>query len=113
MYLVAYEAQTPRKGYTGDNALLSKSRKRAVSAQQRFDLAYLACGSISVFANPSLSRSFDFGGGWLLVKEAGGIFTDIKGNPIEAVEISLKKNTSLLASGNEGLHKEALRLLTQ
>jgi myo-inositol-1(or 4)-monophosphatase len=93
--------------------LLAKSRKTRCLGATALDLAYLACGSISVFVNPSLSRSFDFGGGWLLVKEAGGIFTDIKGNSIEAVEINLKKSTSLLASGNEELHKEALRLLTQ
>ncbi|MBA3060317.1 MAG: inositol monophosphatase, partial [Nitrospirae bacterium] len=93
--------------------LLSKSRKTRCLGATALDLAYLACGSISIFANPSLSRSFDFGGGWLLVREAGGIFTDIKGNPIEAAEISLKKNASLLASGNKELHKEALRLLTQ
>jgi hypothetical protein len=31
----------------------------------------------------------------------------------EAEEISLKKSTSLLASGNEELHKEALKLLAQ
>ncbi|MFZ3122799.1 MAG: inositol monophosphatase family protein [Thermodesulfovibrionales bacterium] len=113
MYLVAYEAQSPGRDIQGIMPLLSKSRKTRCLGATALDLAYLACGSISIFANLSLSRSFDFGGGWLLVKEAGGIFTDIKGNPIEAAEISLKKSTSLLASGNEELHKEALKLLRQ
>ncbi|MDI6744812.1 MAG: inositol monophosphatase family protein [Thermodesulfovibrionales bacterium] len=113
MYLIAYEAQTPGKDIKEIMPLLSKSRKTRCLGATALDLAYLACGSISVFVNPSLSRSFDFGGGWLLVKEAGGIFTDVKGNSIEVAEISLKKNTSLLASGNEELHEEALRLLTQ
>ncbi|MBI1811255.1 MAG: hypothetical protein HY035_08560 [Nitrospirae bacterium] len=113
MYLVAYEAQSPARDIQGIMPLLSKSRKTRCLGATALDLAYLASGSISIFANPSFSRSFDFGGGWLLVKEAGGIFTDIKGNPIETAEISLKKSTSLLASGNEELHKEALRLLAQ
>ena len=113
MYLVAYEAQSPGRDIQGIMPLLSKSRKTRCLGATALDLAYLACGSISIFVNPSLSRSFDFGGGWLLVKEAGGIFTDIKGNPVEATEISLKKNASLLASGNEDLHKEALKLLRQ
>jgi len=112
-YLIAYEAQTPGKDIKEIMPLLSKSRKTRCLGATALDLAYLASGSISVFVNPSLSRSFDFGGGWLLVKEAGGIFTDIKGNAIEKTEISLKKNASLLASGNEELHKEALRLLAQ
>ena len=90
LYLIAYEAQTPGRDIQGIMPLLSKSRKTRCLGATALDLAYLACGSISIFVNPSLS-SFDFGGGWLLVREAGGIFTDIKGNPIEAAEISLKK----------------------
>jgi len=80
--------------------LLSKSHKTRCLGATALDLAYLACGSISVFVSPSLSRSFDFGGGWLLVKEAGGLFTDMDGNPIDDIEIGLKKSSPLLASGN-------------
>ena len=76
------------------------------------DIAYLASGSISVFANPSPSRSFDFAGGWLLVQEAGGVFTDMQGNPIDNIEVSLKKSTSLLVSGNARLHEKALKLIS-
>jgi myo-inositol-1(or 4)-monophosphatase len=112
-YLTAYEAQTPRKDIPRIIPLLAESRKTRCLGATALDLAYLAYGAISVFANPSPSRGFDFAGGWLLIKEAGGIFTDIKGNPIEAVEVSLKKNTSLLASGNERLHEKALRLLSK
>lgn len=110
-YLVAYEAQVPRKDIPGIVPLLSESRKTRCLGATALDLAYLAYGAISVFANPSPSRSFDFAGGWLLVREAGGIFTDMKGNPIESIEVSLKKSTSLLVSGNERLHEKALRLL--
>jgi len=112
-YLVAYEAQSPKKDVPRIMPLLSRSMKTRCLGATALDLAHLAYGSISIFVNPSFSRSFDFGGGWLIVKEAGGIFTDIEGNPIEPVEISLKKSVSLLASGNESLHKEALKLLRQ
>ena len=110
-YLIAYEAQSPNKDLSRIISLLAQSRKTRCFGATALDLAYLACGAISVFANPSLSRSFDFAGGWLLVKEAEGIFTDIKGNPIETLEVSLKKSTSLLVSGNNRLHEKALRLL--
>ncbi|MEK6580774.1 MAG: inositol monophosphatase family protein, partial [Nitrospirota bacterium] len=113
LYLVAYEAQSPKKDIPRIIPLLAKSMKTRCLGATALDLAYLAYGSISIFANPSLSRSFDFGGGWLIVKEAGGIFTDIEGNSLEKVEISLKKSVSLLAAGNENLHKEALKLLKQ
>src|SRR4030043_1877592 len=112
-YLIAYEAQTPHEDILRIIPLLAESRKTRCLGATALDLAFLAYGAISVFANPSPSRGFDFAGGWLLIKEAGGIFTDIKGNPIEAVEVSLKKNTSLLASGNESLHEKALRLLSR
>ncbi len=110
-YLVAYEVQSPKKDIPRIMSLLSRSMKTRCLGATALDLAHLAYGSISVFVNPSLSRSFDFGGGWLIIKEAGGSFTDIEGNPIERIEISLKKSVSLLASGNENLHKEALKLL--
>ena len=110
-YLVAYEAQSPSKDIAGLMPLLSASRKTRCFGSTALDLSYLACGAISIFANPSPSRSFDFAGGWLLVKEAGGIFTDVKGNPIEKVEVGLQRSVSLLVSGNALLHEKALRLL--
>jgi len=110
-YLVAYEAQAPHRDIPRIIPLLSESRKTRCLGATALDLSYLASGAISIFANPSPSRSFDFAGGWLLVKEAGGVFTDITGNPIDAVAFSLKKSTSLLVSGNERLHENALRLL--
>jgi myo-inositol-1(or 4)-monophosphatase len=112
-YLVAYEAQSPHRDIPRIGPILSESRKTRCFGATALDLAYLAYGAISVFANPSPSRSFDFGGGWLLVKEAGGIFTDMNGDTIETTEVGLKKSTSLLVSGNERLHEKALRLLSR
>jgi myo-inositol-1(or 4)-monophosphatase len=109
--LVAFETGVPKRDISRIMPLLLQAFKPRCFGSTALDLAYLANGSISVFVNPQLSRSFDFGGGWLLVKEAGGIFTDILGNSIEQKEISLGKSTSLLASGNRKLHEEALKLL--
>jgi len=110
-YLISYEAQNPRKDVPRLISLLSESRKTRCLGSTALDLSYLACGAISVFANPSPSRSFDFAAGWLLVKEAGGIFTDMKGNGIEGIEAGLKKASPLLVSGNKSLHEKALKLL--
>ncbi len=110
-YLTAYEAQSPRTDIPRIIPLLAESRKTRCFGATALDLAYMAYGAISVFANPSPSRSFDFAGGWLLVKEAGGVLTDMNGNSIDAVEVGLGRSTSLLVSGNERLHDKALRLL--
>jgi myo-inositol-1(or 4)-monophosphatase len=113
LYLTAYEAQSPAKDIHSIIPLLSESRKTRCLGATALDIAYLANGSISIFANPSPSRSFDFAGGWLLVQEAGGVFTDMRGNPVNNVEISLNKSTPLLVSGNMKLHEKALGLLSQ
>jgi myo-inositol-1(or 4)-monophosphatase len=111
LYLVAYEAQAPKKDIPWIIPLISKSKKTRCLGSTALDLAYLASGAISIFVSPSLSRSFDFAGGWLLVKEAGGIFTDINGVSLEPLKVSIKKSTSLLVSGNKELHENALRIL--
>jgi myo-inositol-1(or 4)-monophosphatase len=112
-YLVAYEARTPKKDITRIMPLLSEAKKTRCLGATALDLSYLASGAVSVFANPSFSRAFDFGGGWLLVKEAGGVFTDIMGNTVDSVEVGLKKTASLLVSGNKRLHDTSLKLLNK
>jgi myo-inositol-1(or 4)-monophosphatase len=109
--LIAFEAQTPGNDIPRIIPLLSKSSKARCLGATALDLAYLAYGSISVFVCPSPSRSFDFAGGWLLAKEAGGVVTDLRGNSLEDIELGLTKSTPLLASGNRRLHDKALRIL--
>lgn len=110
-YLIAYEAQSPGRDIPEILPLLSMAHKTRCLGSTALDLAYLARGSISVFVSPSPSRSFDFAGGYLLVRESGGIFTDIEGKPVEGIEIGLGKSAPLLASANKEIHQRALRLL--
>ncbi|MFZ5908214.1 MAG: inositol monophosphatase family protein [Nitrospirota bacterium] len=111
LYLVAYEAQSPGNDIASILSLLAGARKTRCLGSTALDLSYLAYGAISVFANPSPSRTFDFGAGWLLAREAGAVFTDMQGHSIEQVRLGLEKSTSLLVSGNEHLHEKALKLL--
>ncbi|MBF0505756.1 MAG: hypothetical protein HQL09_02870 [Nitrospirae bacterium] len=110
-YLVAYEAQNPKHDIPRIMNLLGETRRTRCFGATALDLSYLAYGSISVFVSPSPSRSFDFAGGWLMVTEAGGIFTDISGNSIENLGTGLDKSSPLLSSGNSALHERALKLL--
>jgi myo-inositol-1(or 4)-monophosphatase len=109
-YLIAYEAQSPKNDIPKMMKLFAEAWRTRCLGATALDLAYLAYGAISVFITPSPSRSFDFAAGYLLIKEAGGVFTDIKGNSIDDAEITLKKSLSLLASGNRQLHEKALNL---
>ncbi len=110
-YLVSYEAQSPANDIARILPLLAKSRKTRCLGATALDLAYLSCGAISIFVTPSPSRSFDFAGGWLLVKEAGGMSTDLAGRPLDDIDLGLNRSAPLLSSGNERLHEEAMRLL--
>jgi myo-inositol-1(or 4)-monophosphatase len=110
-YLVAYEAQNPRRDIPRIMKLLGEARRTRCFGATALDLSYLAYGSISVFVSPAPSRCFDFAGGWLLVTEAGGVFTDTDGNSIEDVGSGLENSVPLLASGNRALHERALQLL--
>lgn len=112
-FLVAYEAQAPGKDIPRILPLLSRSHKTRCLGATALDLAYLACGAVSVFVSPSPSRSFDFGAGWLLAKEAGAVCTDMDGRTVDTVELGLRKSTPLLASANQSLHDRALRLLNR
>jgi myo-inositol-1(or 4)-monophosphatase len=111
--LIAYEAPSPAKDIPMIVPLISRARKARCFGSTALDLAYLACGAVSVFVTPSPSRSFDFAGGWLLVREAGGVFTDTRGDDISAAPLSVKRSTPLLAAGNHSLHRKALGILQQ
>lgn len=111
LFLIAYEAQSPKNDIPKIMRLLGESRRTRCLGAIALDLSYLAYGSVSVFVSPAPSRSFDFAGGWLLIREAGGVFTDTGGNSIENVGAGLDKSVPLLASANQQLHDKALKLL--
>ena len=108
---VAYEASSPSRDLLPIVPLLSAAKKVRCMGATALDLAYVACGAVSAFITASASRSFDFAGGYLLIKESGGVITDMQGNELDSLELELKGATSLLAAGNAGLHKKALALL--
>ncbi len=110
-YVVAYEAQRPGHDIPAIMNLLGEARRTRCLGSTALDLSYLSYGSISVFVSPSPSRSFDFAGGWLMVSEAGGTFTDTDGNSLADIVIGLYKSAPLLASGNKALHERALKLI--
>ncbi len=68
------------------------------------DVCYVAAGRYDAFFELTLSP-WDFASGALILREAGGILTDMKGSPIATAEKS-----SVLAA-NPACHTEALALI--
>jgi len=110
--LIAYEAQTPGRDIPAIMPLIGKFQKSRCLGATALDLAYLASGAVSVFVVPSPSRSFDFAGGWHLVRKAGGVITDMEGKGLETLDLGLKRASTILAAGNEALHRKALKALS-
>lgn len=108
---LSFEAHTPGRDMPRIINLMRQARKARCMGSIALDLAYLAAGATSVFVVPSPSRSFDYAAGWLLVREAGGVFTDVDGNPLDGMPLGLEKGATLLAAGNEALHRKALEVL--
>ncbi|MEJ2696417.1 MAG: inositol monophosphatase family protein [Candidatus Sulfobium sp.] len=111
LYLTAYEAQSPPRDIPLILPLLVRSGKTRCLGATALDLCHLASGAVSAFVSPSPSRSFDFAAAYLIVREAGGVFTDMDGKDIEDVRLGLGRSSALLVSGNGRLHRKVLAVL--
>ena len=67
------------------------------------DFAWLAAGRIDGFWELGLAQ-WDFAGGALLVKEAGGVVTDLRGGDTHF-------KTGNLVAGNVKIHQEMLKTI--
>ena len=110
-HVIAYEAQTPKIDIPKILPLLSLFRRTRCLGSTALDMALLAQGAVSIFITPAPSRSFDFASGYLLIKEAGGIVTDLNGKKLDKTPVGIQKASPLLASANKHLHKKALNIL--
>ncbi len=73
------------------------------------DLCYLADSAADGFLHSFDSRSFDYAAGKLILEEAGGVFSDCDGCHFDAPS-NLKKSGSFIASRNEKILKEMVRI---
>jgi myo-inositol-1(or 4)-monophosphatase len=110
--IVAYEASDPAKDIPRILPLLTVSKRTRCFGSTALDLAYLACGAVSVFATATASRAFDYAAGMLLLEEAHGVITDLNGEMIDHILVGLERTVPLLASKNEVTHHRALSLLS-
>ena len=67
--------------------------------------------SVDVYASPMRTRIFDSAASALIVREAGGLVTDLEGRSLDGMPIDLSTRTTLLASAHPDLHRLALDLL--
>src|SRR5207237_7852262 len=85
-------------------AMASHGVRRTGSAA--IDLAYVACGRLDIFWEFGL-KPWDMAAGTLLVREAGGVVSDMAGAPH-----GLNSSENLLAD-NGALHESVLALFSE
>ena len=111
--LALFEASSPARHLRPMLPLLEGAAKTRCLGSIALDLAFLSSGVASLFVSPAPSRSFDYAAGYLLVKEAGGVFTDLDGNDLNDLAIGLGRGAPLLASANPAIHRAAMKALAQ
>ena len=109
--LALFEARTPARHLRQILPALEGANRARCLGSIALDLALLASGAASLFVSPGASRSFDYAAGYLLVKEAGGVFTGMDGENIDGQKIGMQRGPSLLASANAEIHMAALKAL--
>ena len=109
--MVAFEASVPSKDIARMLTLLTSSRKVRCMGAVALDLALMAAGAVDVLAIATPSRSFDYAAGMLILKEAGGIITDLTGGELKGISAGIERTVPLLAASNKILHQKAVELL--
>ena len=91
--------------------LIAAVRKPAHFGANALEQAFLADGKIDAFVDiRDRMRVVDFAGGYLIAKEAGAVFSDPKGEPVNT-KVSLTEKFNVVASGNAKLQELILKRL--
>ena len=105
--LLGLESSTRSLGLA--QRLVERSGKVRILGSMALSMALTAAGALDVFCAPLPMRVFDMTTGLLLIAEAGGVATDVHGQPLGALECKLATRTSLLCSADVKAHAMALR----
>lgn len=86
-------------------------RRMRILGSVALELSYVANGAYDAFMDLRENlRVVDIAASKLIVEEAGGIVTDQKGEGINGL-LNVKARTSLIAAGNENLHRQIMKTL--
>ena len=101
---------TPR-ALTVARPLVERSSKIRILGSMAISIALTASGGFDVFCAPVPVRVFDTAASLLLVRGAGGVSTDLDGQPLAGLTCNLETRSTVLCAPSAELHAEALALL--
>ena len=93
--------------------LVELASKIRILGSMALSIALTSAGGFDVFCAPIPVRVFDMAASLLLLKEAGGVATNLRGEPIDGLQCDLKTRSTLLCAPTRELHARALGILGQ
>jgi myo-inositol-1(or 4)-monophosphatase len=91
--------------------LLRQAHKIRILGSMALAIAHTAAGSFDAFCAPIPVRVFDMAASLLIVSEAGGVATDLKGDSLATLPATLETVTTLVCAPTAELHSIARRAL--
>jgi myo-inositol-1(or 4)-monophosphatase len=94
------------RSLAGARQLIEISGKVRILGSMALSIAYAAAGGLDVLCSPIRARLFDTTASLLMVRELGGVVTDMAG-----ASIDLESRSTLLVAADARLHRLALEVL--
>ena len=91
--------------------LVGRASKIRILGSMALAIAHTAAGSFDAFCAPVPVRVFDMAASLLILGEAGGVATDLKGSPLGGLRCDLVSRSSLVCAPTSELHAIALDAL--
>ena len=101
---------TPRALHVAQ-PLVERAAKIRILGSMALSIALTSAGGFDVFCAPIPVRVFDAAASLLLLRETGGVATNLVGEPIGGLSCDLGTRSTLLCAPTRELHAEALRIL--
>ena len=98
-------------GLVATESLVRSATKLRLLGSMAISIAHAATGGFDLFCAPLRLRVFDMTASLLLLKEVGGVATDLKGGSLDGLEVGFAVRTTLLASADPAAHRLALEIL--
>lgn len=104
--LLGLESST--RSLTVARRLVERSSKIRILGSMALSMSHTAAGGLDAFCAPVPMRLFDMTAGLLILREAGGVATDVQGRSLDSLECTLTTRTTLLCAPDAKAHALAL-----
>lgn len=91
--------------------LVERASKVRIIGSMALSIALTGAGAFDAFCAPIPVRVFDMAASLLILGEAGGVATNLQGEPLDSLKCDLQTRSTLLCAPTRELHTRALRIL--